>query len=101
MSYVIVAEFRIKPGATIAFLDKMKAHAERSRAEPGCHLFEVAQDTTEPRHIILYERYVNEAAYRTHRATAHYARFLEWAPPLLEGRDGQLFQRRSVLTEIV
>lgn len=100
MSYVILAEFRVKPEYTASFLDNMRRHAELSRGEPECHLFEVSQDASDATHIVLYERYSDAAAYAAHRATPHYALFLQWAPPMLEPKDGQVFQRRSILTKI-
>lgn len=100
MGYVVVAEFRVRDGTAEDFAANMRRHAERSRGEPGCRLFEVAQDHTDPNWFVLYERYDDEAAYIAHRATPHYKRFLEWAPPLLEKVDGQLFRRRSVLAAL-
>jgi (4S)-4-hydroxy-5-phosphonooxypentane-2,3-dione isomerase len=96
-SYVVLAEFRVKDGHAEAFHAYISEHAALSRAEPDCHLFEVARDPADPHHVVLFERYTNEAAYLAHRATAHYARFLIWAQPLLEPSDGSLFLRRSVL----
>ena len=100
MAYVVLAEFLLTADGVDAFLAQMTRHAALSRAEPGCELFEIAQDAMEPRRIVLYERYADEAAYIAHRATAHYARFRAWGPPLIEPRDGQLFQRRSVLRQV-
>lgn len=100
MSYVVVAEFRVLDGAVEAFAANMRRHAALSQEEPGCRLFEVAQDAADPTWFVLFERYENEAAYVAHRATPHYKRFLDWAPPLLEKVDGQLFRRRSVLSSV-
>ncbi|HRK18590.1 MAG TPA: putative quinol monooxygenase [Hyphomicrobiaceae bacterium] len=100
MSYVVVAEFRVLDGAVEAFAENMRRHAALSREETGCRLFEVAQDAADPNCFVLFERYDDEAAYVAHRATPHYKRFLDWAPPLLQRKDGQLFQRRSVLAGI-
>ena len=97
VSYVVLAEFRAKHGHAETFHARVTEHAAHSRAEPGCHLFEVARDPADPHHVVLFERYADEAAYLVHRASAHYARFLAWAPPLLEQQDGNLFLRRSVL----
>lgn len=98
MGYVVVAEFRLKPECVEDFLTRMARHAALSRSEPGCRLFEVAQDTADPTTILLYERYDDEAAYLAHRATPHYALFREWAPPLLvPAPEGQIFHRRSVM----
>ena len=100
MGYVVVAEFRIKPECVAEFLTRMARHAALSSAEPGCRLFEVAQDRADPASVLLFERYDDEAAYLAHRATAHYALFRDWAPPLLvPAPDGQIFHRRSVMAE--
>jgi quinol monooxygenase YgiN len=96
--YVVVAEFRAKPDQVNAFRAYMAKHAALSRDEPGCRLFEVAEDVAEPTHFLLYELYDDETAYVAHRATAHYARFRAAAPAMLEAFDGELFKRRSVFT---
>lgn len=98
MSYVVVAEFRTRPDQIAAFRAYMATHAALSLAEPGCRLFEVAQDTADPALFLLYEVYDDETAYVSHRATPHYARFRTTAPTLLEPKNGELFWRRSVLS---
>jgi quinol monooxygenase YgiN len=100
MSYVVVAEFRTLDGQGDAFAALMRRHAEASRAEPGCRLFEVARDAADPALFLLYETYDDHAAYAAHRATAHYARFLAESPAMLKPRDGALFQRRNVLQRV-
>jgi (4S)-4-hydroxy-5-phosphonooxypentane-2,3-dione isomerase len=97
MSYVVVAEFCTRADQATAFRTYMTWHAERSLEEPGCRLFEVAQDTTDPTRFLLYEVYDDEASYVAHRATTHYARFRALAPAMLEPANGELFQRRSVM----
>lgn len=99
MGYVVIAEFRVKPHCVEDFLTRMARHAALTRAEPGCRLFEIAQDTADPAAVLLYERYDDGTAYLAHRATPHYALFRDWAPPLLiPAPDGQIFHRRSVMT---
>ena len=83
MSYVVLAEFRVKDAHVADFIARMGEHAALSRAEPGCQLFEVAQNAADPALIVLYERYTDEAAYVAHRATPHYTRFRTWGPPCL------------------
>jgi len=98
MSYVVIAEFKTVAGSTDEFLIRMRRHAELSRTEPGCHVFDVCQDTSDPTVVILYEVYADAAAYAAHQAMPYYALFREWAPPLLVAREGSLFQSRRVLT---
>jgi (4S)-4-hydroxy-5-phosphonooxypentane-2,3-dione isomerase len=101
VTYVVVAEFLVRTGEIERFLTHIRRHAAASRAEQGCRVFEVAQDVSDPQRVLLFERYDDEAAYLAHRATAHYSDFRGWAPPLLEQRDGDLFQRRSVLAAVM
>jgi autoinducer 2-degrading protein len=100
VGYVVIAEFKTVNGSTDTFLTRMRRHAELSRSEPGCHVFDVCQDASDPATVILYEVYADEAAYKAHQAMPYYAAFREWAPPLLVPRDGSLFQTRRVLSRI-
>jgi autoinducer 2-degrading protein len=100
VSYVVIAEFKTVAGATDEFLARMRRHAELSRSEPGCRVFDVCQDTSDPATVVLYEVYTDATAYEAHRAMPYYALFREWAPPLLVPRDGSLFQTRRVLVRI-
>ena len=94
--YVVVAEFVVLQEDVEAFVSLMTRHAELSRAEPGCLLFEVNQDVSDRCTFLLFERYQDEQAYQAHRATAHYSYFSDWAPGLVVPKNGALFQRRSV-----
>jgi (4S)-4-hydroxy-5-phosphonooxypentane-2,3-dione isomerase len=94
--YVVVAEFAVLPERVDDFVALMTRHAALSRAEPGCHIFEVNQDCADRCKFLLFERYQDEQAYLAHRATAHYNYFGDWAPGLVVPKNGELFQRRSV-----
>ena len=49
-------------------------HARNSLAlETGCRQFEVAQDPLDPAGFFLYEVYDDEAAFKLHCNTAHFA----------------------------
>lgn len=97
MSYAILAEFRLKSECVNDFMARMSEHRAHSLTEPGCQIFEVTQDAADPTHVILYERYTDEPAYATHRATPHYERFRNWAPPLIVRSGNEIFLRRTVL----
>lgn len=99
MAYVVIAEFRTRPGCAAAFIERMSRHAQASREEAGCRMFDVCQDAGDPDSVLLYEIYDNETAYIAHRATPHYAKFRDWAPPLvIAASNGELMQSRRVLT---
>lgn len=98
MSYVVLAELRARP-ERIAELDAFMArHAAASRAEPGCLAFDVCRDPADAAAFVLYEVYVDEAAYTAHRATGHYARFSREAPALVEPAGDSLLVSRRVLS---
>lgn len=97
--YVVVAEFRLKPGAAGAFHAAMDKHAANSRAEPGCLGFDVCVDAEDASRVLLFEVYRDAEAYAAHRATESWKMVTALLPGLLEpGPDGAIFQRRSVLT---
>lgn len=46
------------------------------RDEPGCLLFDVIVDQSDPDHFMFYEVYVDAAAFEAHKAAPHFA---DWA----------------------
>lgn len=72
--YCIVVRSELKEGTRKAFLDAMLPNAEASvRDEPGCLVFDVIEDKTDPNTFHLYEIYESEAALAAHKETPHYA----------------------------
>jgi quinol monooxygenase YgiN len=47
------------------------------RDEPGCLMFNIAQDDADPNILRLFEVYRDEAAIDAHAATPHFQRFAE------------------------
>lgn len=45
--------------------------------EPGCHRFDVHQETNDPTLFLLIEIYADEIAFEAHRSSAHYLAFRE------------------------
>ena len=63
---VLIAQHFAKEGneeAVAAALREMSAYCN-SDAEPGCVMYIVNRSTENPRHFLLYEQYVDEAAAR-------------------------------------
>lgn len=82
--FVIVVDFRVKPGAAPAFLHLINENARAScRDEPGCQRFDVLAAHSEPDRIVLYEIYDDRAAFDAHIRTSHFARFNEASAPLV------------------
>ena len=96
MSYIVTATFKVCVGARARFSEMMADHAIKSLTEEGCRVFDVCQNADNPDVFLLYEVYRDDAAYLMHRESAHYTRFRVWAPPMLEHKDGEIFQSRNV-----
>lgn len=63
---MIVVEFELKPEHTSAFITLMKSHAELSRAEDGCHQFDVLQAQDDPNKIFFVESWRDAEALAVH-----------------------------------
>jgi quinol monooxygenase YgiN len=74
--YVVLVDFRLKPGARDSFRRLVDANATASvRDEAGCRRFDVTEVRGEPDRILLYEIYDSEAAFDEHCRTAHFDEF--------------------------
>ena len=82
--FVIVVEFRIKPGEMAAFRKLMDENARASvRDEPGCRRFDVLLNRKDAERILLYEIYDDRAAFDAHLTTPHFATFNAASAPLV------------------
>ena len=74
--FVIMVDFRLKPGAKSAFRRLIDDNARAScRDEPGCRRFDVMELPGEADRIVLYEIYDDRAAFGAHLETRHFASF--------------------------
>ena len=63
-----------------------------SEAEPGCLCFLVNRSAADPDRFVLYEQYADEAAFRAHRASAHFRANVEaGVVPLLAERGWERY----------
>lgn len=74
--YVVIVDFRLKPGKRAAFRRLIDENARASvREEPGCRRFDVVEPTGEPDRILLYEIYDDRAAFDLHLKAGHFIAF--------------------------
>ena len=74
--YVIMVDFRLKPGAMVTFRRLIDDNATASvKDEPGCRRFDVLVPKGEADRIMLYEIYNDRAAFEAHLKTRHFASF--------------------------
>ncbi len=86
--FVVLAQFRVKPGTRDQFVDIAKIDAQASVAnEPGCHRFDVLVPHDAPDRVMLYEIYENKAAFDAHLETPHLKAFRDGIADLVDDRD--------------
>nr|WP_285899566.1 putative quinol monooxygenase [Pseudomonas boanensis] len=74
----------MKPGSLDDFMDAMRINAAASvRDEPGCLVFDVLQDRSDPDLVWLYEVYTDEAAFEAHMLTPHFLASRPLVNPLI------------------
>ncbi|MSO56819.1 MAG: antibiotic biosynthesis monooxygenase [Acidobacteria bacterium] len=85
--YVVAAEYYTQEGKDKEIIAILRKMIPLSRAEPGCKLYMVNQSAEDPRKLLLYEQYVDEAGYKAHQATeAFKENILGKVVPMLETR---------------
>lgn len=86
--FVIIVDFRLRTGTRAAFRRMIDANAGTSvREEPGCRRFDVMEPQGEPDRVLLYEIYDDEAAFRAHCESAHFAEFDAESAPLVTAKS--------------
>jgi len=84
---VVVAHWQTTTDVLERVLGLVADLAPRSLADPGCLGYEVLQDSDEPTHLVLIERYRDRAALDAHLASSHYRELVvDGIRPLLTGR---------------
>jgi quinol monooxygenase YgiN len=74
--YVVIVDFRLKPGVRGAFRSLVDLNARLSaHGEPGCRRFDVVEPDGEADRVLLYEIYDDRAAFDAHMQTKHYFTF--------------------------
>ncbi|MDP9138118.1 MAG: antibiotic biosynthesis monooxygenase [Pseudomonadota bacterium] len=82
--YVVMVDFLLKPGAKETFRALIDVNAQAScRDEPGCRRFDVLEASADADRIVLYEIYDDQAAFRAHIETRHFAVFDRESKPLV------------------
>jgi (4S)-4-hydroxy-5-phosphonooxypentane-2,3-dione isomerase len=85
-AFVILAEFRLKPGRRQRFLEVVRADALASvRDEPGCRRFDLLIPEDEPDTVWLHEVYDSKAAFDAHLETPHFKAFDRDSKELVAG----------------
>ena len=93
MGFVVTAKWVAKEGEEGAVLTAIEELIPLSRAEPGCRFYQPNRDPESSRTFFFYEIYDDEAAYKAHGDSAHFARYgFGDAVPRLESRERAFYE---------
>jgi quinol monooxygenase YgiN len=93
----IVARYRTRPGAGDTVAAILAKHVAATRAEPGCTQFDACRSRENPDEFVLYEKYVNEEAFGSHRKSPHFASYIEGqVVPLLDERTWERYEEVAI-----
>ena len=93
--FVLIVEFQVKPECLEQFNRAIAVNARASVAdEPGCRQFDVLHNQDDPNHVVLYEVYDSEAAFRDdHMKRSHTQSFLAQAKELVTKQTAYKLER--------
>jgi len=83
----VVARIVAKPESVEIVRDGLISLLEPTRAEAGCILYELMQNTSDPTDFTFYEEWTDEASLNAHGKTTHLRSTFEKLDGHLAGRD--------------
>jgi len=93
VAFVLVVKMRVAEGNEDEALATMRELAEATRQEPGCVHYIPVQDPENPRNVMFYEQYVDQAAFEAHGASEHFQRLAAGKLfGLLDSRERSFYQ---------
>ena len=80
---VVIANAKVLPAATDAFVAAARACIAETRKEAGCLVYDLHRSVSDPQHFTFVERWESQAALDEHMNSAHLKAFLAAAGPCL------------------
>ena len=87
--FVNAVDLDIVPAERENFLAAIKENGAAAAKEPGCRRFDILNLGSDPNHFFLYEVYDNEAAFKAHRETDHFKKYMAAAGKMVAKRDAR------------
>ena len=75
MSFVLVVRMNVKEGLEEEAAATARELAAATRTEPGCEAYVPCRDPENPRSILIYEQYRDQAAREAHAASEHFKKY--------------------------
>lgn len=92
-TFAIVVTFRIQSDFASSFKERVLQQARNSvQREPGCCQFDVLVDEVDPNTFVLYETYVDAAAFDDHKRTPHFLDFDQQVTPWVASKEVRRLQ---------
>lgn len=92
VAFVVIARWTAQPGNEADVWHAIGRLVEPSRQEPGCLAYVAHRSVEDERTFLLYEQYVDQAAYEAHAASEHFKTYaLDLGIPLLEARERSFY----------
>ena len=92
----IVVTFKIHPGKESQILAALEKNAAGSRRESGCLKWEWSRHTDEPLKFAIYELYIDADAIESHKASPHFAQWLENIDDVIAQKTGEIYEVNGV-----
>ena len=90
--FTLVARYYMKEGTEESALQLLRTVVPLARQEPGCITYTLNQSVDDPRQLMLFERYVDEAAFLEHVATPYVQEIVVGkVMPMIQKRERELF----------
>lgn len=74
--FVNAVDLDIVPTEREKYLAAITENGAAAAKEPGCRRFDILNLASDPNHFFLYEVYDSEAAFKAHRETEHFKKYM-------------------------
>jgi len=87
--FVNAVDLDIVPAERENYLAAIKENGAAAAREPVCRRFDILNLSSDPNHFFLYEVYDNEAAFKAHRETEHFKKYIAATAKMVAKRDAR------------
>jgi (4S)-4-hydroxy-5-phosphonooxypentane-2,3-dione isomerase len=88
-NFVNAVDLDIVPAERANYLAAITENGAAAAKEPGCRRFDIVNLASDPNHFFLYEVYDSEAAFKAHRASEHFKKYMEVTAKMVAKRDAR------------
>lgn len=90
--FAVVVTIEAHPGRADDLIAALRANASHSREEPDCLKWEWSRHIDDPDKFAIYEIYINREAFLAHKASGHFAEWVEASTPCIANKVAGQYQ---------